>query len=180
MTKDFEFLPLDESHLAMVLEWRNAPSVRKNMYTSHEISLSEHELWFKGLVDDTSKLYFVASVNNVPCGVVGFTEINLVKGVASWVFYTDPFALRGSGALIEFHAIDYAFNNLSLHKLKCEVLGFNKSVIKLHTKFGFTIEGEHRDAYFNDGEYESVVHLGLLSSEWITHRSIMMNKLRMV
>tara|TARA_R110001583_G_scaffold169781_2_gene322996 strand:- start:12464 stop:13009 length:546 start_codon:yes stop_codon:yes gene_type:complete len=180
MTKAFDLLPLDESNLAMVLAWRNAPSVRKNMYTSHEISLSEHKLWFKKLVDDKSRLYFVASVNDVPCGVIGFTEINLVKGIASWAFYTDPLALRGSGTLMEFYAIDYAFNNLNLHKLKCEVLGFNKSVIKLHTKFGFIIEGDHRDAYFNDGRYHNIVHLGLLSTEWTDQRVIMMDKLRMV
>ena len=40
--KDCVMREMVDGDLSLVLEWRNAPDVRKNMYTSHEITLDEH------------------------------------------------------------------------------------------------------------------------------------------
>lgn len=178
--KKLIFKSIEEKDLEMILEWRNAPFVRKNMYTSHEIKLSEHINWYKNISKDMSKQYFIVAIDDVPVGVVGFSEINKVKGIATWAFYTSSDAPRGSGSYIEYYALEYAFNDLGLHKLRCEVLGFNQSVIKLHQKFNFMIEGKLRDAFFNAEEelYHDIYHLGILSSEWKIQREIMRNKLR--
>ncbi len=180
MSKSIEFRPLDESHLEMILSWRNEPMVRENMYTSHEISFIEHKKWFHGLENNKTKAYFIAVIDNVQCGVVGFSEINVVQGVATWAFYTSPHARRGSGSLMEFYALEYAFNTLQLHKLRCEVLSFNQTVIKLHKKFNFVVEGQHRDAFFDGGKYHDIVHLGILNTEWSAHRTIMQKKLQIL
>ncbi|WP_256383513.1 UDP-4-amino-4,6-dideoxy-N-acetyl-beta-L-altrosamine N-acetyltransferase [Photobacterium toruni] len=178
--KSVVFEPIKEQDLEMILEWRNAPFVRKNMYTSHEIKLSEHIKWFNSISKDCSKQYFITVIDDVPVGVIGFTEINNVKGLATWAFYTSSDAPRGSGSYIEYYALEYAFNELALHKLRCEVLGFNQSVVKLHQKFNFSIEGQLRDAFFNEDEqqYHDIYHLGIFSSEWQVQREIMRNKLR--
>jgi len=180
MSKKFELLPLHEDHLEMILQWRNEPSVRQNMYTSHEISFVEHERWFNSLEKDKSKAYFIAVIDGIESGVVGFSEINSVQGIATWAFYTSPNAPRGSGSLMEFYALDYAFNELQLHKLRCEVLSFNNVVVKLHTKFGFLVEGQHRDAFFDGSEYHDVFHLGIMATEWSQHKPIMKKKLRIL
>ena len=180
MSKKVELLPLEESHLQKILDWRNEPAVRQNMYTSREIIFAEHKRWFHSLAGDNSKAYFVAVIDGVECGVIGFSEINSVQGVAAWSFYTSPNALRGSGSLMEYYALDYAFNNLLLHKLRCEVLSFNKAVVKLHTKFGFLVEGQHRDAFFDGTKYHDIYHLGIFSNEWSEQRLIMQKKLRIL
>lgn len=178
MNKTFELLPLNECHLKMVLDWRNEPAVRKNMYTSHEISFPEHKSWFDSLAGNKTKAYFIAVIDGVESGVLGFSNINSVKGIATWAFFTSPTAKRGSGSLMEFYALDYAFNKLSLHKLKCEVLSFNQAVVKMHCKFGFIVEGQHRDAFFDGSKYHDIVHLGVFSSEWSEMRPLMQKKLR--
>jgi len=177
MNKDIRLIPLSEEYLELALEWRNAESVRKNMYTSHVISLEEHKRWFEGIKDDATKRYFIVSIEGELLGVVGFTEINNVMGIASWAFYASPKAPRGTGSKMEFSALDYAFNELKLHKLRCEVLGFNQPVVKLHTKFGFTLEGTHRDAHYDGESYQDVIHLGLLEQEWQLHREVIKDKL---
>ena len=170
--------PLSAEDAEMILSWRNAPEVRKNMYSTHEISMEEHLAWFANISDDKSKRYFVFYRDDSPVGVIGFSEINQVKGIATWAFYADPSAPRGSGSLMEYYALEYAFHELALHKLRCEVLEFNKPVVKLHQKFGFTVEGVHRDAYFDGASYHNVVHLGILANEWTEHQPLMMKKLR--
>lgn len=178
--KKIQIIPLSHDDLNMILEWRNAPGVRSNMYTSHEISFEEHCVWFKKLKDDTTKAYFIAQFNGAPVGVIGFSEINVVTGIATWAFYASPTAPRGSGSLMEYSALEYAFNELKLHKLRCEVLGFNQTVVKLHKKFGFVEEGRLRKAFYDGVRYHDVVHLGIFSQEWDDIKSSLKIKLKLV
>ncbi|MEX3071990.1 UDP-4-amino-4,6-dideoxy-N-acetyl-beta-L-altrosamine N-acetyltransferase [Vibrio alginolyticus] len=179
-SKRMEFTPLAADDLEMILEWRNAPEVRSKMYTTHEISLEEHNAWFERLKEDKTKIYFIAKINNVPVGVVGFSEVNQVHGIATWAFYASPTAPRGTGSLMEYYALEYAFENLKLHKLRCEVIAFNKVVIKLHKKFGFVEEGCHRDAFYDGDAYHDVIHLGIFSREWKDIKDELKTKLKVV
>ncbi|EGQ7933986.1 UDP-4-amino-4,6-dideoxy-N-acetyl-beta-L-altrosamine N-acetyltransferase [Vibrio vulnificus] len=179
-SKKMVFSPLSIDDLEMILEWRNAPEVRSKMYTSHEISLSEHHAWFEKVQGDNTKAYFLAKLNDEPVGVVGFSEINPTARIATWAFYASPSAPRGTGSLMEFHALDYAFDKLNLHKLRCEVLGFNQVVVKLHKKFGFVEEGSHRDAFYDSENYHDIVHLGIFHNEWKNKRGELKTKLKLV
>ena len=71
----------------------------------------------------------------------------------------------------------YAFDELKLHKLCCEVLAINTPVIKLHEKFGFKVEGILRDQYKRDDKYVDIYRLGLLADEWAEQRPKMQEKL---
>ncbi|MDB9957978.1 UDP-4-amino-4,6-dideoxy-N-acetyl-beta-L-altrosamine N-acetyltransferase [Oceanospirillaceae bacterium] len=161
-----EFRVLDESDLPVILKWRNVPEVRKNMYTSHQISMDEHQAWFDRLKSDASQKYFIAQRDGIAVGVVSFSKINHKSKIAAWAFYASPTAPRGTGSLMEYRALEYAFINLGLHKLQCEVLAFNKLVVKLHQKFSFEVEGVHRDAFYDGTSYHDIVHLGMLRHEW--------------
>ncbi|MDA0406791.1 UDP-4-amino-4,6-dideoxy-N-acetyl-beta-L-altrosamine N-acetyltransferase [Vibrio alginolyticus] len=178
--KKMELTPLSEEHLTMILEWRNAPEVRSKMYTSHEISLLEHKAWFEGLQSDEHKAYFLAKLNDEPVGVIGFSEINVVPRVATWAFYASPTAPRGTGSLMEYYALEYAFSNLNLIKLRCEVLGFNNVVVKLHKKFGFVEEGRLREAFYDGEIYHDIVHLGIFSQEWEDVKNELKTKLKIL
>ena len=68
---------------------------------------------------------------------------------------------------MEFLAVDHAFFEMNLHKIYCEVLEFNKSVIRLHQNFGFKIEGRFREQYLNKNQYVDILRMGLLKSEWL-------------
>ncbi len=175
-----EFTPLSYNDLDMILEWRNAPEVRSKMYTSHEISQEEHRAWFERLKEDPTKVYFLTQLNGEPVGVVGFSEINLVLGIATWAFYTSPNAPRGSGSLMEYYALEYAFTDLNLYKLRCEVLGFNHVVAKLHKKFGFIEEGVLREAFYDGSRYHDIIHLGIFAHEWKDIKSVLKTKLKLV
>ena len=80
--------------------------------------------------------------------------------------YPPEIAGEGYGIAIEFVALNFAFDILKLHKLNCEVLDFNESVVKLHKKFGFIEEGRKRQQIFKNDRFVDVVMLGLLCSEW--------------
>lgn len=155
-----------DDELLLMLGWRNAPGVRSNMYTKHEISIEEHQAWWAKINQCADQCYLMYERAGTPLGVVGINSINTMDQHAFWAFYAAPDAPRGTGTFMEFLALDYIFEVLSLHKLSCEVLGFNSSVIKLHQKFGFVIEGVFRAHHKIDDQFVDVYRLGIMNTEW--------------
>lgn len=168
---------IQQSELELMRSWRNAPGVRANMYTRHEISPEEHMAWWERTSGRQDRQYFMYERDGVPMGIVGLTDIDLVNGNCSWAFYADANAARGTGSRMEYLALEHVFGALCLRKLHCEVLAFNVSVIALHQKFGFQIEGKFREHHVVDGENVDILRLGLLAPEWTAKREEMYRKL---
>jgi len=162
---------LTEHSLMQILEWRNHPNVRKNMYTDHFISEQEHKQWFKKMKElSESKWFIYISPQNEPVGVIYYTEISSIHKHASWGFYLGCFTDHAAGILMEYEALEYGFNTLNLHKLNCEILATNHAVIKFHRKFGFVQEGIIRQNIYRDNQYIDVVRMGLLKPEWLEQK----------
>jgi UDP-4-amino-4,6-dideoxy-N-acetyl-beta-L-altrosamine N-acetyltransferase len=168
---------VNEEEIELMRSWRNAPTVRLNMYTRHEISPSEHMSWWAKTKNRNDQKYLMYEDKGIPKGIVGFTSIDRVNANCSWAFYADPDAPKGTGSRMEYLAIEYAFETLKIHKLYCEVLSFNENVIKLHQKFGFAVEGVFKEHHFADGEYVDIYRLAILANEWGSMRNAQKDKL---
>ena len=163
--------PLDKSDLEIILEWRNALAVRRSMYSRHEISWNEHQLWFKQMQADESKCWYLyLGKDDGPAGVVYFTEWNRLQDTAFWGFYANPTATQGTGMKMSLAALDHAFNKLRIQKLNADVLASNPKSLSMHKKVGFIEEGCFREQYFNGKERIDVIRLGMLAREWIKNR----------
>lgn len=150
-----------------VRQLRNCPSVRKYMYNDHEIPADEHAAWLAGLRSDSARKVWVIRFHDRIEGVVALGNISPVQKTADWAFYLSPqMQGRGIGGIVEFKLLDIAFGEAGLEKLNCEVLGTNTSVIALHQKFGFRIEGVRRANVIKDGTRTDVVLLGIEVHEW--------------
>lgn len=160
-----------------MLFWRNAPSVRANMYTKHEISLTEHLAWWGRIQTCSDQKYFMYEYKGTPFGIVAFNGIDENNQNSSWAFYASPEAPKGTGSRMEYLALEHAFSVIRLHKLCCEVLAFNTPVIRLHEKFGFKVEGILREQHKMDDTFVDIHRLGMLASEWTAKRDQMLSKL---
>lgn len=168
---------ISDDDLELMLSWRNAPAVRANMYTQHEISLAEHLAWWERVKNQSDQKYFMYEIFGKPNGIVALTSLNAKNKNSGWAFYTSPMAPIGTGSRMEFLVLEYFFSFLKFHKLYCEVLAFNSSVIKLHQKFGFKVEGIFRDHCILSNGFVDVYRLGILAEEWQGQRQIMHEKL---
>lgn len=168
---------IQDDELGLMLSWRNAPAVRANMYTRHEISEEEHRAWWARTCQRADQLYFMYEHETQPLGIVGITAIDLVNSNCSWAFYASPEAPKGTGSRMEYLTLEYVFGILKAHKLYCEVLAFNTPVLKLHQKFGFFVEGVFRQHHQVEGEFVDIHRLGLLDTEWANKRVEMNNRL---
>ncbi|NOU01172.1 MAG: UDP-4-amino-4,6-dideoxy-N-acetyl-beta-L-altrosamine N-acetyltransferase [Gallionella sp.] len=156
-----------EADLPMVLEWRNAEDVRNNMYTNHVISFQEHVAWWKLQSNNPRTRLLICEIDGAAVGVITFTNYTGPGGIATWAFYSGDRARRGVGATMEIAALNYAFDNLQVRKLECEVLDFNSTVIRFHLKHGFHIEGILREGYLRDGKPYDIYKLAMLARDWL-------------
>lgn len=157
--------PMVHADLVRVLGWRNAPQVRRYMYTQHEITLDEHQRWFAAALHDPRKHPLIFELDHVPLGFVNFTEI-AAGGIADWGFYASPEAPKGSGSQLGRSALRYAFGELGLHKVCGQALAHNQRSIQLHLGLGFHQEGTRADQHFDGARYHDVVCFGLLAHLW--------------
>jgi methionyl-tRNA formyltransferase len=151
--------------LDLIYEWRNRPEVRAFMFSSSEIPKEEHDRWFAAMLQDKSKRWFVLNAHGLECAVIYFSEINGDRS-CSWGFYSGPVAPSSVSLLIEMAALEYAFEQLLVHRLQCQVLSGNRQVINLHEKAGFLQEGRLRQARETPRGIEDVIVFGMLSNEW--------------
>lgn len=156
---------MTETDLELVLQWRNHSSVRRYMYTTHEISMDEHRNWFAGACVDPNIDLFIYEDDAQALGFVNITRTRC-REVADWGFYLAPSAPKGSGRALGNQALTYAFANLNLHKVCGQALGFNERSIAFHKALGFTEEGRLREQHCDDREFHDVVCFGLINSEW--------------
>ena len=175
---DYSLVPMESAHRDLILAWRNSDRVRAAMYTDHTIDRFEHEKWFSRVLSDPSVDYRVQCYKSMPVGLVAVTDIDLVNSRCLWGFYVgEPGAPLGTGAAMEYLALQHMFAVRGIRKACCEVLSSNESVIRLHLKFGFREEGRFLQHVLKAGKYQDVVFLALLASEWRDREAAMAGKI---
>lgn len=157
--------PMAEADLELVLLWRNHPDVRRYMYTTHEIGMDEHRAWFAKAGSAPANSLLVYEHHGEATGFVNITR-GRCHEVADWGFYLSPGAQKGAGRSLGELTLGYVFDELGLHKLCGQVLGFNERSLGFHKALGFIEEGRLREQHYDGTVYQDVVCFGLLSREW--------------
>ncbi len=73
---------------------------------------------------------------------------------------------KGIGTSAMNLILNYAFNELNLHRIYLQVFSFNENAIKLYEKTGFIIEGRARESLYRFGKYHDIVTMGILQTEY--------------
>lgn len=157
--------PMLSGDLALVRSWRNHPTIRRNMFSQHEVSEEEHANWFAKTSREAGRHLLIFEVDMQPQGFVQVTARN-AGPVAEWGFYTSPDAPRGMGRRMGQAALTHVFDTLSLHKLCGQALAHNETSIRFHLSLGFQREGILRDQHFDGTVFHDVHCFGLLAPDW--------------
>lgn len=164
-----DITPRDEHQ---VLAWRNAPDVRRWMYTDHEISAEEHARWWRALPLDPTRRAFIAMLNDAPVGFASLSAIDRANKTCDWAYYLGDPSVRGQGvgAMVEFRVIEYVFLD-GFERLGCEVLIDNAPVWKLHESFGFARAAILKARAIKAGAPVDVLRLELARDVWLDRRA---------
>lgn len=161
--------PVEERDLLLLARWRNDPENRRFFFSPFLINPGGQKKWYEELLADRNRLILMIDmVEGKTVGMIGLDKIDWRNQEAeSGIFLLDP-AERGQGYAEEagMLMIEYAFNELNLHRLYAVIYDFNRGVIEMAKLFGFKQEGVLRQAAFTGGRFHDKVILGLLREEW--------------
>ncbi|MDK9870406.1 MAG: GNAT family N-acetyltransferase [Staphylococcus equorum] len=80
--------------------------------------------------------------------------------------FNPQFWNRGIGTQVTQHILEYAFNDLGLHKVYLRVLSYNYRAINSYKNAGFIIEGSDREGSYINGNYETDLYMSILYDEF--------------
>ncbi|PRB00846.1 hypothetical protein CQ044_18030 [Microbacterium sp. MYb64] len=118
--------------------------------------------------DPANSMNFVIDVDGDAVGNVGLFDVDEVARHAEVGIALIPSA-RGKGIGTEAMAriLEFAFVRGNLRRVHLEVIASNAAAIRSYEKAGFVVEGRQREHAWVRGQYEDIVRMGLLRSEWL-------------
>lgn len=73
---------------------------------------------------------------------------------------------RGLGSWMTEKTLQFAFEELGLHRVELDVFSFNPRAIRAYEKAGFRREGVRREAILDKRGYGDDILMGILEEEW--------------
>ena len=114
-------------------------------------------------------IYLIAdSPADGPLGLVALQNISWRNRACSIDLYIGHKKLRGrmASAVAAFRAIEYAFDELNLHRISAFIYSFNRPSWRLMERVGATRELVLRDHIVRDGQFHEMYCYGLLRDEF--------------
>jgi RimJ/RimL family protein N-acetyltransferase len=79
---------------------------------------------------------------------------------------------RGYGFEAMGLALDFAFQELNLHRIQLTVYSYNERAMRMYEKLGFQREGAYREFLLRDGQRYDMFLYGILSHEWLGQKNV--------
>lgn len=103
--------------------------------------------------------------------IIGYIELSDIQwwnGVGTLGIGIGTSDQRGNGYGSEALklVLDFAFNEINLHRVQLNTFSYNKSAILLYEKIGFKREGVYREFINRDGQRWDMYLYGILKNEW--------------
>ncbi len=151
-------------------EWWSDPEVLTHQ-TIDPITLrsqAENEEFFRGFKNTSTTVGFAIerlsdSVLIGECKLWGYTPTNRCATLA--IILGRAFWNGGYGTEALRLLLEYAFNELNLHRVQLTVNADNARGIRAYEKAGFVREGQARETYFRAGEWRDIVYMGALRGD---------------
>ena len=152
-----------------IYTWVNNENLRSFTGTLYPISEYEHEVWIKSQFESTEKKLFLVCDRQTKkaLGTIGLKYIDLVNRNAELFInlgMIEEIEGQGYGTDAVSTFVAYCFKHLNFHKIYLNVYESNLRAIRCYEKAGFKQEGKLMEHHFNNGKYESVIVMGIISS----------------
>jgi RimJ/RimL family protein N-acetyltransferase len=156
---------------ALWAKWNNDSDYYRLMDTGPAglMPVSQIEEWIVEEASDNESTFSIHTlIDDRIIGSIGLFGFNRDAGSA-WVGIGigDPY-YRGKGYGTDAMKVllNYAFNELNLHRVNLGVFEFNQRAIRSYEKCGFKYEGSEREFIFKEDKRWSIQNMGILRSEW--------------
>jgi len=161
--------PLEKRDIELKVKWYNDPEVNKTLILNEKLALDKSLEWFdKAVCNDSRRDFIIETKDGEPVGLIGLLGIDRRHGTAECFCVIGEKKFWGKGIGTEAHSllIQWAFDELNLHKIWAVVYTNNAAVLKIIEKLGFKVEGTLREEKYIGGKRIDLFRIGLLRNEF--------------
>ena len=159
--------PITYEDTDLIIQWRNADSVRKYFIYREPFTKEGHEKWMKTQIETGNAYQFIICLksDNRPIGCTYLRDYDKMHNKAEYGVFIGEENMRGQGLGKEMLnlTLQFAFNVLHLHKVYARALADNAASIHCFLSCGFEQEALLREEVRIDGIYRDIVLLGKLA-----------------
>ncbi len=170
--KNIRLRALTITDLPLTLKWHNQPDIIE-MYAGNPFPVNEEmeRKWYEKILTSNFPVtvFGIELIeNNKLIGLTILRDINLINRSAETAIYIGDQNERSKGYSKEALTLtlNFAFNNLGLHRVFLSVREDNIAAIGLYEKMGFIREGILRDSIYKNGKYISNIIMSILEGEF--------------
>lgn len=163
---------IQRDDLAEINRWRNDKELVGFLGAPFRFVNKEvDDKWFDSYLSSRSnnvRLAICDSASSDMLGLVYLLHIDWLNRSCEYAIQIGKSSSHGHGVGYEatINILRHAFTDLNLHRIYLTVLASNHRAIKLYNKVGFSLEGNHRQAVFKNGQYLDLVQMSILSDEF--------------
>jgi RimJ/RimL family protein N-acetyltransferase len=167
-----DLAPIRIENVILYAKWINNPAVRRYSRNPLPRSIDEMKKWLEPKKEEVfSEVFFEINhkEDQKPIGMAGLTKINWLYRNANLFIEIGEIEYWGKGLADEIAkmVLDYAFEELNLHKIYTSVFSPNERSMKATRKVGFIHEGILREEIYVDGIYVDEHKFGILKRDWM-------------
>ncbi len=165
-------LPINMENVPLYVKWENDPKVRLYGRNAVPLTVEEFKKYFQPTGGRIAKEYHLEIWHNQdkkPIGSAGIFRISWFDGRAYLGLSIGESNYWGQdiGTEVTQLMVEYAFNELNLHKIYAIIAVLNEASWHCAEKNGFQREGLLKEDTFIDGKYVDYYLYSLLKDEWI-------------
>lgn len=164
---------IERTDLPYFVQWLNDPQVRLYLNSDLPISQAAEERWFENVLQappEERPLAIEVQEGDAwkLIGNAGFMYIDWhARSAEIGLFIGDrSYWDKGHGTQVVHLLLRHGFETLNLNRIYLRVNAENQRAIRCYEKAGFVLEGRLRQAVYRRGNYQDVLIMSVLRSEW--------------
>ena len=168
---------VEREDVAKFHEYVNDPEVTRGLALHLPMSLADEEHWFENLGkrDPNEKPLAIeirkgkgwVLIGN--CGLFAIDWTNRSSELGIMIGEKSEWN-KGYGTEAMTLLLQHGFETLNLNRLFLRVYSENVRAVRSYEKAGFLLEGRLREAVYKHGNYDDVLIMSVLRSEWMSRK----------
>lgn len=167
------FRRAEKDDLPLFMEWINDPDVIAGLTIYLPMAMWEEEEWFAHLSKRSqAERPLTVEMRDGDgwrlIGNSGFHDLDTVARSAEVGIMLGDKSVwnQGFGTEVMLLLLKHGFETLNLNRIQLHVYEANQWAVRLYEKIGFIHEGRKRQALYKNGQYQDILVMSILRSEW--------------
>lgn len=169
--KKIRIRAIEKTDIDEIMKWINDPEVMKNLLMRYPVSRFQEEKWIENALSSDNprnKVFALETHDGIYLGGIGLHAIDWENrnAEAGIVIGKKEYWNKGYGTDAMITLLEFAFNQMNMHRVYLRVFGYNLRGVKSYEKCGFKKEGVLRKDRYQNGEYHDTIIMGILRDEF--------------